>query len=61
MTFQFPNAPWTGVPAAFAPVRARVRLVARWRRGADGRLECRWVRETAEIPAEPRPQRSRNF
>ena len=21
----------------------RVRLIARWRRGADGKLECRWV------------------
>jgi hypothetical protein len=52
MTFQFPTTPWTGVPAAFGAnlVRARVRLVARWRRNADGRLECRWVRETAGHP-----------
>jgi hypothetical protein len=45
MTFNFYD--WAGaVPASFhnnrPPVR-RPRLVAHWLRGADGKLECRWV------------------
>lgn len=47
MTFNFFD--WTGtfpaVPLTKALPRApRPRLVARWRRGADGRIVCRWVR-----------------
>lgn len=47
MTFNFFN--WTQAfsvyPAARGKFRTpRPRLVARWRCGPDGRLECRWER-----------------
>jgi hypothetical protein len=47
MTFNFFD--WSrAFPAYFADngcfnVRARPLLVAHWQRGADGKLECRWV------------------
>jgi len=52
MTFQFHNWP-AGAPTDFTPRkhrRCRPRLVAQWRVGGDGRLECRWVR--GSFPAE---------
>ncbi|HWU54130.1 MAG TPA: hypothetical protein VN175_01430 [Rhizomicrobium sp.] len=48
MTFNFFN--WTPSfpihPAGYGMFGAarHPRLVARWRRGADGKLECRWER-----------------
>ena len=53
MTFNFRNWPLWGLPAhslAFTLprdvrfVRPRPELAAQWRRGADGKLECRWQR-----------------
>lgn len=44
MTFNFRS--WPTGQDNLRPVR--VRLIARWQRGADGKLECRW---------EPRPAR----
>jgi hypothetical protein len=35
-----------GVPTPVHPTAHRPRLVARWVRGADGRLERRWHRAT---------------
>ena len=47
MTFNFRNWPsglfdYPSVPGL--PSR-RPRLVARWKRGPDGKLDCRWVRQ----------------
>ena len=64
MTFNFFD--WSrAFPAYFADndrfnIRARPHLVAHWQRGADGRLECRWVlasdtglsKSTNELPDE---------
>ena len=36
-------------PSSALPVQ-RSRLVAQWRHGADGRLECRWRRAAAPLP-----------
>jgi hypothetical protein len=32
------------------PPRRRVRLIARWQRGADGQLKCRWRRQQTNFP-----------
>jgi hypothetical protein len=51
MTFHFQNLPfWDAadfLPDDYGrgnPLRRRFRLIARWQRGADGHLECRWLR-----------------
>ena len=50
MIFHFHNAPFGGVltvsmiAGASAGPRRRPRLVARWHRAEDGRMECRWQR-----------------
>ena len=52
MTFHFQNLPFSR-PVAFSGTRfgreivrrRRSRLIARWQRGADGQLECRWLRQ----------------
>jgi hypothetical protein len=56
MTFHFRNLPVPGTVAFLSegygwgkPPR-RSRLIARWRRGTDGRLECRWVRQPTNFP-----------
>jgi hypothetical protein len=56
MTFQFSSVRrWNGASAeatsSFSDVvqtnaHRRVRLVARWQRGVDGRLKCRWFRSS---------------
>jgi len=52
MTFNFFD--WNQAFPVYPAIRGasrRRRLVARWRHGADGRLECRWQPE----PVNPRP------
>ena len=51
MTFNFRNWPVqspyrtrSSTPSLFYPLVRRPTLVARWHRGADGKLECRWER-----------------
>lgn len=41
MTFHF--RAWPSNHDNVRPVRAR--LIARWQRGADGKLECRWLHQ----------------
>ena len=56
MTFYFQNPTFWGA-AAFHPddhgfgnsPRRRFRLIAHWQRGADGHLECRWLRRPSDI------------
>lgn len=54
MTFHFHNLPFWGVTAFFPDdhgrkiPRRRTRLIARWQRAADGRLECRWLPQRAK-------------
>jgi hypothetical protein len=46
MTFNFRNWPTGLGDFPLTPERraGRPRLVARWQRGPDGKLACRWVR-----------------
>lgn len=41
MTFNFRN--WPAGHDNVRPLRAR--LIARWQRGTDGKLECRWLHQ----------------
>ena len=44
MTFHFRNWPIGLDETHRAPAQTRPRLAARWQRGPDGRLTCRWER-----------------
>jgi hypothetical protein len=56
MIFHFENAPFRGIRAVSmiagrsADPRRRPRLVARWHRAEDGKLECRWQRLPTNDP-----------
>ena len=49
MTFNFRNWPsgLSDPSLVRGMLSGRPRLVARWQRGTDGKLACRWVRQPA--------------
>jgi hypothetical protein len=56
MTFHFHNLPFLGTSAFLSeqcgrcnPPRRRLSLIARWQHGAEGRLECRWERQSGNF------------